>query len=90
MAERERAYQRLLESLPGTFVWTGDVTGQVTYVNQAFLEFTGRTIDEIRHGDLSIKLVLDRADMARGDVRVEVRVRVEHPADPGQILRAGL
>ncbi|TAK58329.1 MAG: PAS domain S-box protein, partial [Dehalococcoidia bacterium] len=51
LVQRERAYQRLLESLPGAFVWTGDVAGNITYVNPLFIEFTGRTIEEIRNGE---------------------------------------
>jgi PAS domain S-box-containing protein len=50
LAEKDRAYQRLLESLPAAFVWTGDANGDVTYVNQHFLDYAGRTIDEVRDG----------------------------------------
>ncbi len=50
LAERERAYRRLLESLPAAFVWTGDANGNVTYINQHFLDYAGRTIEEVRDG----------------------------------------
>ncbi len=50
LADREREYHQLLESLPGAFVWAGDVHGNVTYVNSSFLEFTGLTMEDIRAG----------------------------------------
>ncbi|MBI5284144.1 MAG: PAS domain S-box protein [Chloroflexi bacterium] len=46
----ERAYLRLLESLPASFVWAGDASGNVTYINQHFLDYSGLSREDVAAG----------------------------------------
>ena len=46
LAEREAWFRQIADSAP-TLIWVTDVNGKYTFINKVWLNYTGRTLDEV-------------------------------------------
>ena len=50
LAEREAWFRQIADNAP-TLIWVTDVAGQVTFLNKVWLEYTGRSLEDVmKHG----------------------------------------
>jgi PAS domain S-box-containing protein len=84
LRESEERFRRIARTAP-VMIWITDVSGQVTYANQAYLDFTGVSLDavlgpgwvDVTHPDdvERCRAVFVKALSERGPLQVEQRLR---------------
>ncbi|GAB4024920.1 CheR family methyltransferase [Spirosoma koreense] len=65
LAEREAWFHQIADNAP-TLIWVTDANGQFSFLNKAWLEFTGRGLDDVKkNGWLDVMFPADRVNYQR-------------------------